>query len=267
MQHANVIAGLESHTTTAAALAVASPALKTGPQITGQYLYEAFCNSEVSAEELTKMQIVRTAAENVDTQTFKKALGDMVDLASKAGLSKADIEDKKINEAKRKTAQNHQSVLRAVYGALRFAKTQLDESGFSEKTGYHEGAVLARKALEKANVKWDGSLKLTDDDKARQAKVKAEDKADAQARKDHPRQPGESLGEYNNRILELVQDYLAEGEDEANFEKGEALALKVAKDANNNPAIIRKVVDDLTALLALSDALLDAPQAGGDLIH
>lgn len=262
MQHAHPLADLESRTTTHAALAVATPALKTGPVITGQYLYNTFIDT-IDSGEVSKMNIVRRAAETVDTQTFKKALSDMVDMASKVGRSKEQIEAKQWNEAKRKTAQNHQSVLRAVYGALRFASNELKEAGFTDKTGYQEGRSMALLALEQKNIKWDGSLKLTGEDKARHALIKAEDKADKQARQDHPRQPGETLMEYNNRILELVQDYLAENEDEANKERGEALALKLCKDAGNNIATITAAVKYLQDLLALNSAL----EAGKDLIH
>lgn len=222
---ASTLASLESQTTSEAAQAQAAVALRVGKQITGQYLFDRFVAD--SKADVTKMDIVRTAASAVDVLTFKKAVADMVGIAA-AKVKQAKEADPSspaevaAYEARLKTAQNHQTVLRIGYGAIRFAPEQMTALGFDETTGYQLVRVIGLKALSEAGLKWDGSKAVTDPKaKAEQANSKAEAKALAQVMADNPRNSGESLPSYLERVGGAVDNRV-----KANREESEAKMIK-----------------------------------------
>lgn len=161
---------------------------------TGQYLYDRFVANDDS--EVTKLGIVRHAVETVDTMTFKSGLKDMIKLAKETAVP-----------SKLKTAQNHASVMRIAYGALKFARGELNALNYTDKTGYHEMRHIGRLALERAGVTWDGHI---DDKGARErvAKQRAEQKLLKKAMDDNPRNEGENLLDWQMRCGKVVETML-----------------------------------------------------------
>lgn len=190
-------------------------------RITGQYLYDRFMNDE---GERSKMDIVRYAVANITTEDFKGALKDFVAIAEKHG------------DATKKTAQNHQTVMRIAYGAWKFAAPQLNMLGANDKTGYQAMRVLGKQALEKAGRKWDGS-KAEKVDKAIAAMDEASAMRLAEIRRDHPAEDGETPAQHELRCRALLaQEMSTEDGAKAVMQKKEVsdLAAKVEKICGDN---------------------------------
>lgn len=164
-------------------------------RITGQYLYDLFFNDNA---DRTKMDIVRNAVASVEVSTFKDALKDMVGIAAKH------------SDAYKKTAQNHQSVMRIAYGAWRFAKDQLAELGADDKTGYQAMRVLGKQALDKAGLKWDGTKAAEKVDKAVAALDAAQGMRLAELRRDNPKGEKEEPLAYEQRIRAMLAEEMAQ---------------------------------------------------------
>jgi hypothetical protein len=208
----STLANLESRTTSQAAQAPAPASLKTGAHLTAQYLYDVLMTDNDS----TKLSIAIKAAKVLDTQTFKSLLADFVKLAEQYG------------EDKKKTAQNHQSVLRSVYGALRFGKAKLDELGFSEQaTGYQDARVLCKTVLDSLAIRWDGSKKEDEGTKEARKLAKLEENAYKEAQKTISRDVGETFEQYHQRILTQASAILQAEKENAQNEEIAKLAEKV----------------------------------------
>lgn len=201
---ANPLATLESRATPASATAPVAKELKSGKALTGQYLYDQFCTPNKT--ELTKMQVVESWAsgepgQGVAVEVFDKACKDMVELAEKAG------------EAAKKTAQNAASALRAIYGAIRFAPTQLRQAGYvAGQTGFHQSRVIATSVLKSAGIHWRGVKVDTPEEKARKADNKATKAALEQAQKENPQGVKESYADWMVRCMaeaEKIKDQAA----------------------------------------------------------
>ncbi|MDE3023599.1 MAG: hypothetical protein KGI54_17435 [Pseudomonadota bacterium] len=234
---ASTLAALDAHTTPAVANQGKSKDFSNStPTVTGQWLFDRFMVNDDS--EVTKLGIVRHAVESVDTATFKTALKDFVELAKATN-----------NEAKLKTARNHQSVLRVAYGALKFCMPALQEAGYSNKTGYHEMAALGRQVLSAANLKWDGSPAPTDEEREKARKerqARAEEKMLMQIMKDNPRQPGQTIAQWQEACLEIGQETIAGELAKAEEEAIDKAAKAIIRD---NPDIAAKVAERVLALL------------------
>lgn len=189
-------------------------------RITGQYLYDRFMNDE---GERSKMDIVRYAVANITTEDFKGALKDFVAIAEKHG------------DAAKKTAQNHQTVMRIAYGAWKFASAQLNMLGADDKTGYQAMRVLGKQALEKAGRKWDGS-KAEKVDKAIAAMDEASAMRLAEIRRDHPAADGETPQQHELRCRALLAQ-------EMSTEEG-AKAVMQKKEVTDLAAKVRKICGD-----------------------
>lgn len=196
-------------------------------RVTGQYVYDLFFADQ---GEQTKMDFVRYAVDNIEVEAFKKALKDFVEIASKH------------SDAYKKTAQNHQTVMRLAYGAMRFV------DGFraaNSKTGYQAMRVLAKDGLKQAGLKWDGSAAPTEVDAAVAQADKAQAAALAAIRKDNPQRADESPFEWENRVRGLLAANMAENSaylaEIVASQEVEVLAAKVRKLCG----------DDLIAVLEL----------------
>lgn len=163
-------------------------------RITGQYLYDRFVGDHDG--DSTRMSIVRYAVDNIDTDSFKKALKDAVEIAAKH------------SDAAKKTMQNHQTVMRLAYGAWKFAPAQLNQLGADEKTGYQAMRVLGKQALEKAGRKWDGS-KADKVDKTAAAIDEASAMRLAELKRDNPIGADESATAYEMRMRTLLAQEMA----------------------------------------------------------
>ena len=212
------VANLESTTTAAAATASGSVGLTTGTKtnFSGQWLYDRFVAND--GTQITKLNLVRQMAASMELDQFKKSIGDMVQIATSFRDKAIDAskatgaynKEKPIGEvaaciARLKTAQNHQTVLRVAYGAIRFAPDALTEQGYDDNTGYQVMAVIGRKALANAGIKWDGTKQLDKSQSEKRAQSQAEEKALSSVMKDNPREDNESMGKYLARVEKQVE--------------------------------------------------------------
>lgn len=184
------LATLEERTSPAAVREAKQDGLKTGTatNFSGQYLYDALIGNDQA--ERTKLDIVRAAVKAVDTGSFKKALKDMVEIAKNTAVP-----------AKLKTAQNHQSVMRKAFGALKHASDKLAEFGYTDQTGYQEMSTIGKAALDAKHISWEG-IPLEEPAVAdKRLKQKEEDSVLQELRKDNKQNLDESLRDYNDRIM------------------------------------------------------------------
>lgn len=257
---ASSVANLESRTTAEAARAPAAATLNTGSKtnFSGQYLYDRFVANDKT--EVTKLNLVRQMASAVELADFKKSIGDMVGIAASlrdkaietAKAAGAWNKDKPVGDvaeciAKHKTAQNHQTILRVAYGAIRFAPDQLAEQGYNENTGYQVMAVIARKALAAAGLKWDGTKQLTATQADKRAQSAAEEKALSKVMKDTPREDGESMGKYLARVEKQVDAQVAKDRAEAETKQINDLVRKVREQCGG-------LLDDVLERLLAGEA-------------
>lgn len=182
--------------------------------ITGQYLFDNFMGS--GEENVTKMNIVRLMARQSTAEEVKKALSDMVELAHKIDVRNGVPE--KERGPKRANAMNVRSVMQNVYGALRLAPKEMTDQGYSDRTGYQDAAVMARVALKKHGVKWNGTKLPNEESKALavvQAKNAARREAMIEAVDANPQADGEDDTAYAIRISKARDELLAKQEAEA----------------------------------------------------
>lgn len=276
---ASTIANMEGRTNTEAATASRQVGLKTGTNYSGQYLYDRFVANDKT--EVTKLEIVRKMVGVLEVDDFKAAINGMVEIAAsyrdKAIDEQKEAEGKEYNKdkpsadvaayaARHKTALNHQTVMRLAYGALRFAADGLASHGYNEETtGYQVMAVISRKTLADAGIKWDGTKipakTEVDRRKANQAETKALEKVMA----DEPRKDGEALGTYLTRVEAKVNAQLAKDNAERESKMVDDMAKKIRAMAG---AMLDDVLEKLLAMANEPAPTLDpdaakeaAPQA------
>lgn len=231
----STLANLESRATPASATAGVSPSLKTGAStnFSGQYLYDRFVN-EVSREDIAKMDIVRSMVKNLDSATFKTNVAKMVSIAKVHD----EREQSAFSAARLKTAQNHQSVMRNAFGALKFYANEMAAAGVDDKTGYHVINTVAKRILTDKGVKWDGSkLKSADERKADQH-TKAAAKALAVAMEQHPKGTNESRADYFQRIDKAVANLLKTQAAEEQEARVAALVAKFKEMAGDDLKVV-----------------------------
>lgn len=235
----SVISTLPARATTESATAPRTEHVAGVARCTGQYLYDMFFADK---GETTKMDFVRWAVANIDVGSFKTALKDMVEIAAKRG------------DAYKKTAQNHQSVLRTAYGSLKFAHAHLNMLGAGEDTGYQAMRVLGKQALEKAGLKWDGGKAPSKAEKMSAAMDKAEALRLSEIRSENPQREGESPAAWEIRCRGLLAAEMAE--DEGKGAERVLARLEVAELADK----VKKLCgDDLQAVMQaiLNDGTFD----------
>lgn len=232
MAKTHPIAALAERANTETVSRPAPAALKTGNAITGQFLYDQFVTE--SKADLTKIDIVLSAVELVDTATFKAALADMVKIAKESG-----------NEAKHRTAANNQSALRVLYGALKFARDALDEKGFKPgRVGYHEARVMAAGVLKERAITWEGYPTETEQQREARRATKMQQKILKEVQDANPQQAGEDLATYFERIKELAVQRLETAQREADAEKVAKLADRVIEMCGD---LLGAVMTDIAA--------------------
>lgn len=200
-----------------------------GMHLTAQYLYDQLIGN--TQAERTRMDIVKQAVDTIDTANFKKLLSDMVELANK-------IPDEKIKKAKYKTAQNTQTVLRAAYGAIKFAPAALAEEGYNPaSTGYNDMAVYSKNALKKANITWEGIAKISADQKALDKQQVEDELVIKKLKADFPRLKSEdgkdfieSTVDYNERILNKLDEALEQHAKDTLATRVETACRKIIAD-------------------------------------
>jgi len=201
-------------------------------QLTGQWLFDNFVVS--SDEQITKMTVVRNAITAIDTASFKKVTNEMVDCAKAVdklnGVPEKGPDGKQFRGPKTQSAMNARTILQQAFGALKFAKPQLDAVGYTERTGYQDMRVLAKRALVSAGINWQGVKDLSDaeKDKRRMAKEqKVEKDILTEIMVATPRNHGENLLAYNTRIAGLAEARISQAVLDAKVHKVKAALDKL----------------------------------------
>jgi len=212
-QDTSSVANLEGRTTTEAATAARPAGMRTGAStnFSGQYLYDRFVLP--SSEDITRMDLVRLMVESLDTKSFKDHVGEMVNIAKTFAERDKGTTGEALAAGRLKTAQNTQSVLRAAYGAIKFASAELEALGYEPKTmGYNLISSVGNRALKDKGIKWDGTKLPTKEEVARTNHTKAEAKALAEAMEAHPKHDDEDRAAYFARLDKYVEKALAAAE-------------------------------------------------------
>lgn len=223
--------------------------------VTGQYLYESFIVSDEA--QITKMGIIRKLADEADALQIKGACDKMVEKAKEidaaAGVPEKIVKDGKevVNRGpKTQTAMNARTIIQQAWGALRFARDQLNALGYDDKTGYQDMRVLAKKALDEARKTWKGDNALTQADRERKAlqrQQKGIQDVIQSVQKENPMNIGESFMEYQVRVGQLAQEKAEEvrKEMDAKAVKESADRLVKALDENQQYLLILELMDRL----------------------
>lgn len=269
----STIAGLEGKVNTASATAAPAVGLKTGKNFTGQYLYDRFVANDKT--EVTKLDIVRSMATALEVDDFKTAINEMVSIA-------VNLRDRAIKDAKEagaydkaspnaeisayaarlKTAQNHQTVMRVAFGALKFCADDLEKFGYDANTGYQMMAVISRKALTAHNIKWDGTKQLSKPEQDRKAHTKAETKALEHVMESDPRKDGETMAKYLARCGDKVQEQLSKDNAEREAKMVDDLVKKIRTMAGGLlDDVVARILEGDTALILNEDAAQKAAPA------
>jgi hypothetical protein len=210
----NPIAALPAKATTESIREAKPNKLATGNTITGQYLADRLVLN-AGKEELTKMDIIRSATEQCDVGTFKKAVADFVGIFRDAFDKAKGTDEETIASARLKTAQNHQSVLRAGYGAIRFAADKLAELGYDPKTtGYQVMRVMAIQALKDKGINWTGEPVVQPEQRQQRKAQTAQARYFTEAMAEYPQKPKEDRAEYFSRLDKIVAKRMADDEKE-----------------------------------------------------
>lgn len=251
------IATIGERTNTAAAQAKRDDGLKTGngTNFSGQYLYDRLVFNDDA--EFTKLDIVRQMVKALDVASFKRSIGEMVDIA-RIAMNRAVQDHKEANDgqydeknppatvlaanARYKTAQNHQTVLRIAYGALKFAEDVLKQSGYTDKTGYHQMRVIGKKALETKGIKWDGTKAEPQEDRQARRETENEARILSSVMKDNPMKPKESRADYFSRMDKEVSKIKAQQEEEAKQERVKQMVDRLREQAGD---LLPQVLDML----------------------
>lgn len=233
------IATLAGRATPASAGAPVETALRTGPNFTGQYLFDTFVNDTLK-HEASKMDIVRSMVKALDTASFKKVLADFVDIAKsyhdkainaakQAGTYDKDAPTAEIEQAtaRLKTSRNHQTVIRIAYGAYKFAPEELAAHGGDDTTGYQLMRVIGAKALADKKLNWDGSKAEPKESREARRAQEAETKTMLEIQREHPKGEKESRTAYLDRIMKLTDTAMETKRAEATAEQIKALVAKV----------------------------------------
>lgn len=147
----------------AGGVAKTEDALRTGNQLTPQYLDDFFGGLErekPSAEVQAKLQVLVTSMLNMSVDDFSKVVRDFAakDRHEKLAAQAATPEEKaRMLGAKYDSDRTRAKEMRQIYGAVRFAG--LDVSGIGWNQAYNRGV----RALSEKNIKWDGTAVPTDE--------------------------------------------------------------------------------------------------------
>lgn len=252
----STIASLATRATSASATAGRAEALATGPNFTGQYLFDTFVGDTVKFES-TKMDVVRSMVKALDTASFKKVMGEFVgiaksfhdkaiDAAKQAGIYNKDTPTPEMEQtaARLKTARNHQTVIRIAYGALKFAPEELAAHGGNAETGYLLMRVIGAKALADKKLNYDGSKAEPAESREARKVQDAETKTMLEIQRENPKGEKESRTAYLDRIMKLTDTAMEEKRKEQVSATIKTLVAKVRELAG---PLLEDVLDGLLA--------------------
>ncbi len=191
--------------------------------VTGQYLYDQLVVA--GEEQKTRMMIIRDLIEKgADPLQIKGATDTMVDIAKQKDID-AGV-DEKSRGPKRATAMNVRTIFQNIYGALKFAPEIAEIVGFTDDTGWIEGAILAKKTLTEAGKVWSGHdvpTKAAKEHAALARQRKGETEAMLQATKENPRLQNESLLGWNARIAQAAEAMVLKAQQDGIKEQAQKL--------------------------------------------
>jgi hypothetical protein len=183
--------------------------------VTGQYLAEQFLTATES--DKTRMGIIRQLSDIADAQQIKGACDKMVELARDQ-----DYPEGKPKKAERKSkeqqAMNARTIIQQGWGALHFARSEAEQAGYDDTTGYLAMRVIAKKALDMAQIDWQGEALKTDVDRER-ARLARDSKtimaALQEVQKENPYDSRvETLQQWNARTFELAAETMVQAKQE-----------------------------------------------------
>lgn len=196
--------------------------------VTGQWLYEQFVTADNT--QVTRLNMIRDlVATGCDAFQLKGACDKMVEKARQVDLDNG-VPEKTINDKgkevqnrgpKQQYAMNVRTALQVAFGALKFAPEEATKIGYTDKTGYADMVVIAKRALAAKGVDWKGQPLPTDADVERkrlQRAKKAESEVMARAVFDNPRLPQESEAEWLARVAEGAREATEEAREKSENE-------------------------------------------------
>jgi len=232
--------------------------------VTGQYLYDSFVKADDS--DRSRMTRIRELAVSADTLQMAGATDKMVELAREADLKAGLPEKEKVvingKETERRTrgpreasAMNVRTIVRQVWGALKFAPEQLVAAGLTDDTGYQPARIAAKKALDAKRILWDGRRAPTAADretKRLQREQKVETGVLAKALVDTPRLPGEDSAAHLARVTEAAREQVEQARADAETARVNKLVDDILTKHGNGIAL--RVAEEIMARLDLAFA-------------
>jgi hypothetical protein len=215
--------------------------------VTGQELYDTFVVG--GEEQRTRMIIIRDLVDRADALQIQGATDKMVEIAKER--DEANGVHPKVRGPKRATAMNTRTGFRNIWGAFKFvdAMVQID-AGFDLSTGWNDAIVISKNLLKTNGKVWNGLDVPTDAERevqALQRKNKAETQALVEVQKDNPRLAGESLLDWNTRVMTIAESAMerARSESLAKLAESEASKLFVKHGEQVCIAILRELATKL----------------------
>jgi hypothetical protein len=237
----STIAKLPETTNTATVRAAKPVALKTGNNFTGQYLYERFVMDKAEQKaDVTKMGIVQQMVEVLDANEFAVTVDGMVGFANrdyKAAVEAAKAAGNYDSEnptwpireasARLRTARNHKTVMQNAFGALKFCADELKAKMGEGELSYRMIREIGSKLLSDKGINWKGEKVIAPADRQAKREQDTETAAMTAIQKEHPRQPGESLGQYFTRMEGEVTKRMAKIKEDERIKNIASLAEKI----------------------------------------
>lgn len=224
--------------------------------VTGQWFFDNFVGTEGTAEQISRMNMVRLLVTQASQDDLKTALADMIKIAHKYDVA-AGVPEKE-RGPKRAQAMNARTVMQNSYGALKLALPELEKLGYNSKTGYHDMRVLSQQALKAHGVKWNGTPLPTDETKAiaEQAKERAAKReAFNTASLDNPQLDDEDDIAYAVRISKIAHGMVAKIRHEAQVRVASKLSAGIIQKQGRDIAAL--IVDRLQAFLTETSDMTD----------
>jgi hypothetical protein len=191
--------------------------------VTGQGLYDRFIKPD--SADVSRMTAIRELVHSADALAMAGSTDKMVELARAADLADGvpekemrDGKERRTRGPKEANAMNVRTIIRQVWGALKFTAAGTGSYGMTDDTGWLAAAKIAKTALAAAQIDWKNEALKTDADKARaklQAATKAETKALTDVQKDNPRANDETLEAWNERVMKMARNSMETARAEA----------------------------------------------------
>jgi len=228
--------------------------------VTGQWLYDNFVQSDET--QITRMHSIRALVEkDVDAFQINGACEKMIEKAKEVdkvnGCPEKVVDEKTGKERayrgpKTQQAMNVRTIIQNSWGALKFARKELEALGYDDRTGYNAMQVLAKRALDAKHIKWLGTPLATPEEKERKAIAKSQKAITgvrAQVMSDNPQNAGETDEEYLARILKLSNKEVEKAREEN--EQAAVTAIVDLLFSKHDKARMSRVMQEIANRLGL----------------